>query len=212
MEPSQSKSGGANMQQSWRTITIGDEFNSMFKNFNLSAYRLETLQAYAEQSESSPFNLYRRGVKPDPSFMADWCQMVRDHISAGRSMRRVHVVDLPLSQYMRFEIECCYCDTGKAGEEIRLLDRAKLPAGLSRVALEDFWFFDGCTVMINDYDQNGTIVQARISSVPKVVEQYAAIDQQIWDLSVPFREFYLAQTGVDLELINSGQRECRGTN
>lgn len=212
MEPSQSKSGTPNLHPSWRTIPIGDEFNSMFRSFNHSAYRLETLQAYAEQSESSPFNLYCRGVKPDPSFMADWCNMVTDHINSGRSMRRVHLVDLPLSQYMRFEVECCYRDTGRAGEEIRLLDRAKLPVGLSRAVLEDFWLFDGSTVMVNDYDQNGTIFQARISSAPKVVEHYAGIDKQIWDLSVPFKQFYLNHTGIDLEQASSGPRECRGTN
>lgn len=212
MNPLQSKGGRADLQLGWRIIPIGDEFNSMFQNFKQSAYRLETLQAYAEQSESSPFNLYRRGVQPNSSFMADWCQMVRGHIEAGRSMRRVHIVDLPLSQYMRFEIECCYRDTGRAGEEIRLLERAKLPVGLSNAALDDFWFFDGTTVMVNEYDPNGTIVQARISSVPKLVQHYASIDKQIWDLSVPFKEFYLTHTGIDLELVGSGPRERRHTN
>ena len=184
----------------------------MFRSFKQSAYRLETLQSYAEQSESSPFDLYRRGEQPESSFMADWCQMVRGHVEAGRSMRRVHIVDLPLSQYMRFEIECCYGDTGRAGEEIRLLEREKLPRVVSNAALEDFWLFDDSTVMVNDYDQNGTIFQARISSVPKLVQHYVAIDRQIWELSVPFQEFYLAHTGINLEVVGSGQRERRHAN
>jgi hypothetical protein len=113
---------------------------------------------------------------------------------------------------MRFEIECCYGDTGRAGEEIRLLEREKLPRVVSNAALEDFWLFDDSTVMVNDYDQNGTIFQARISSVPKLVQHYVAIDRQIWELSVPFQEFYLAHTGINLEVVGSGQRERRHAN
>lgn len=184
----------------------------MFHSFKHSAYRLETLQAYAEPSESSPFRQYLHGIMPDESFSAEWCQMVTGHIQAGRTMRRVHVVDLPLSDYMRFEIECCYALTGPAGEDIRLLDRAKLPIELSKIALDDFWFFDGSTVMVNDYDQEGALYQARISSVPKVVEYYASIDKKIWDLGVPFSEFYQTHTGIDLGLASSGPRERRRTN
>lgn len=138
--------------------------------------------------------------------------MVRGHIEAGRSMRRVHIVDLPLSQYMRFEIECCYRDTGRAGEQIRLLEREKLPVGVPNAALEDFWLFDDSTVMVNDYDRNGTSIQARISSEPKLVQHYSAIDRQIWELSVPFQEFYLTHTGINLEVVGSGQRERRHAN
>lgn len=119
-------------------------------------------------------------------------------------------LDLPLSLYMRFEVECCYRDTGRAGGGMRLPDRAKLPVGLSRAVLEDFWLFDGSTVMVNDYDQNGTIFQAPISSAPKVVELYAGIDKQVCDLSIPFKEFYPTQTGIDLEQADSGQTLTSG--
>lgn len=185
-------------QVSWRTIPIGEEWNAQFQSFKQSAYRLETLQAYAEPYESSPFNQYRRGALPDPSFMAEWCKMVKAHIDAGRSMRRVHIVDLPLSEYMRFEIECCYKDTGLAGEDIRLLNRAKLSAELLKATQEDFWFFDDTTVMVNDYDQTGALYQARITADPKAVAYYSSVDRKTWDLSVPFREFYRTHTGIEL--------------
>ena len=198
MMQTQKNQGTTIPQVSWRTIPIGEEWNAQFQSFKQSAYRLETLQAYAEPSESSPFNQYRRGVLPDPSFMADWCQMVKGHIDAGRSMRRVHIVDLPLSEYMRFEIECCYKDTGLAGEDIRLLDRAKLSPELLRITQEDFWFLDGSTVMVNDYDAAGTLYQARITTDPKAVAYYSSVDQKTWDLSVPFREFNKAHAGIEL--------------
>lgn len=185
-------------QVSWRTIPIGNEWNEMFYSFKRSAYRLETLQAYAEPSESSPFNQYRRGIVPDPSFMAEWCHMVKAHIDAGRSMRRVHLVDLPLSEYMRFEIECCYRDTAAAGEIVRLLDRSRLSSDLLKITAEDFWLFDGSTIMVNDYDLSGALFQARITTDPKAVAYYSNIDRKLWDLGVPFKEFYNAHTGIQL--------------
>ena len=185
-------------QVSWRTIEIGAEFNALFYSFKQSAYRLETLQSYAEPSESSPFNQYRRGVIPDPSFMSEWCELVKGHSDAGHSMRRVHIVDLPLSQYMRFEIECCYRDTGAAGEDIRLLDRAKLSPELLKITQEDFWFLDGSTVIINDYDKNGALYQARITSDPKAVEYYLNVQKKTWDISVPFETFYTAHAELKL--------------
>jgi hypothetical protein len=183
---------------SWRTIPIAEEWNASFRSFKQSAYRLETLQEYAEPSESSPFKMYLRGIKPDESFSAEWCGMVRDHIDAGRTMRRVHIVDLPLSEYMRFEIECCYHDTGLAGEEIRLLDRSKITPDLAKITQEDFWMFDESTIMVNDYDNEGRLYQARITTDPAAVKYYSNVDRRIWDLGVPFRQFYKTHTGLEL--------------
>lgn len=182
----------------WRVVPIGDELGAVFVSFKESAYRLETLQSYAEPSESSPFNQYQCGVVPDAAFMSDWCQIVSRHTSAGRPMRRVHIVDLPLSDYMKFEIKHCYTHSGIAGEEIRLLDRTKLSNELLTATKEDFWLFDGSTVMVNDYDANNTFYQARITTDSRAVTYYSDIDKKIWELGIPFRDFYKAHTGLEL--------------
>lgn len=185
-------------QVSWRTIPIGDEFMSMFTSIKQSSYRLETLQSYGESSESSPFHDYSRGVTPDPSFMDEWCQILKANVNAGHSMRRVHIVDLPLTQYMRFEIECCYQLSDVAGEEIRLLDRSIIPPGLLKSINEDYWLFDRSTIMVNDYDVSGALYQARITTDPKAVAFYAHIEEKTWELSVPFRQFYKTHTGLEV--------------
>jgi hypothetical protein len=135
---------------------------------------------------------------PDESFSADWCQMVKGHIEAGRTMRRIHVVDLPLSDYMKFEIECCYALTGPAGEDIRLVDRKRLSTEIQKVTQEDFWMFDESTIMVNDYDKDGTLYQARITTDPKAVAYYQSVDQKTWNLGVPFKDFYKTHTGLQL--------------
>jgi hypothetical protein len=190
--------GNVSPKFDWRVIPIGSEWGEMFKVFEADAFRLETLQAYAEPSESSPFNQYRRGNIPSPDFLNDWCQLVREHAKAGHVMRRIHVVDLPLSDYMRFEVECCYRFSAAAGEEIRLLNRASLTPSLVRLAQEDFWLFDNGTVMMNDYDHTGALFQARLTSDPRALEYYSSIDRKLWALGVPFKVFYEEQTGTQV--------------
>lgn len=180
----------------WRVIPINDEWTSMFHSFKHTAFRLETLQWYAEPSESSPFNHYQRGIDPGPSHMDEWCQTIKHHMQSGRSMRRVHIVDLPLSTYMKFEVECGYRFSGAAGEEIRLIDRSTLSSELTKLCHEDFWFFDNTTVMINDYNSGHTLYQARITSDPHAVAYYAEIEKRIWKIGIPFRAFYKTHTGV----------------
>lgn len=196
-------------REPWKTIPIGDEWSSTFRAFRTSAFRLETLQAYAEPNESSPFQNYLRGINPPPSWTQEWCEMVASHVASGRSMRRIHVVDVPLSDYMRFEIECCYVYTGASGENIRLVDRAKLSPELRASTREDFWLFDASMVMVNDYDDYGALYQARLSSSPEIVARYQGIEQRIWDLGVPFVDFYREVSGESLELITCGSRERR---
>jgi hypothetical protein len=113
-------------------------------------------------------------------------------------MRRVHIVDVPLSRYIRFEVECCYRLSEGAGEQIRLLDRALIPSTLRETAMEDYWLFDRSTVMVNDYDSNGTLSQARVTEDSRAVGYYANLEEQVWELSVPFRRFYKTHTGLEL--------------
>ena len=193
--------------QEWKTIPIGDEWSSKFRNFGSHAFRLENLQAYAEPNESSPFNQYLRGVAPPPDWTQEWCDMVAKHINAGRAMRRVHVVDLPLSDYMKFEIAHCYIYTGASGEEIRLIDRASLAPELASLCHEDFWLFDKTTVMVNDYDTSNQLYQARINHNPGIVARYVSIEEQLWSHAVPFLDFYKEVTGENLQLIACGSRE-----
>ena len=198
MMQTQKNQGTAIPQVSWRTIPIGEEWNGMFQSFKQSAYRLETLQAYAEPGESSPFNQYLKGVRPPANWTQEWCDMTRNHIDAGRTMRRVHIVDLPLSDYMKFEIECGYVYNDQAGEEVRLLDRSKLSPELLKITKEDFWLFDGSTVMVNDYDQTGALYQARITTDTRAAVYYDEVDKKIWNLSIPFKEFYKTHMDIDL--------------
>jgi hypothetical protein len=109
----------------------------------------------------------------------------------------VHIVDLPLSQYLEFEIKAAYRYTGEAGEEISLLDRAKLPGELRALAVEDFWLFDDRVVMVQEYSPEGQLLRARVSEDPGEVARYRGIWEQVrgWHGVMRPRSSFAATSG-----------------
>lgn len=182
----------------WEEVPIGPRWFAELRNFGRSAFRLEVLQEYGEPSESHALALFMQGNPVGREYIADWCDMVAEQTSRGRSMSRVHVVSLPLSAYLRFEVECAYTHTAAAGEDIRLLNIATVPLFLKDYLKEDFWLFDDSRVMVQDYDSRGQLVLARICSDPEVVAHYSAIRHRAVKLSEAFQPFYLREVGKSL--------------
>jgi hypothetical protein len=79
----------------------GDDprFGQLFAEIRTSWFRLETLQHYEAVDESAGFEAFRFGgaVPRDPADDA-WATLVRGHVSAGRALRRVHVIVEPPEQ------------------------------------------------------------------------------------------------------------------
>lgn len=115
----------------------------LFATFTASAFRLEALQDYPlkDDEERRRAFLAGRPLPPKPSKTADMA-LVREATRAEKRVHRVHVVDLPLSDYLRFEL-AAYPENIAAGEDVRIADRAAHP-GL-RELTADFWLFDAET-------------------------------------------------------------------
>ncbi|MFM1848440.1 MAG: hypothetical protein RL417_1914 [Pseudomonadota bacterium] len=97
-------------------------------------------------------------------------------------MARVHLVDYPLSEYLRFEIEAAYRYTEEAGERIYLLDRARCSLELQEKAGEDFWLFDDAVVMVQEYSESGRFLRARVSEDRETVARYQAIRREVLEM------------------------------
>lgn len=183
----------------WRLLQLGDEWARIFRGFERSAFRLETLQSYASPIETEAIEQFRHGHAPPKEWIGEWCSLVSDHVGNGRSMSRVHVVSLPLSEYLRFETECAYVHTSRAGENISFLDRATIPSGYGDLFSEDFWLFDESIVMVQDYGEKGEMLRARLSTEPSVVDRYIRSRDAAQELAIPFRQFYESNTGKLLD-------------
>jgi hypothetical protein len=101
------------------------EFDQLFRDVRASWFRLETLQRYDAGYERAGFAAFLRGEPVDPT-PGPWHAMIREHVAAGRRLERVHVIEEPLSDYIRYEL-AAYSRTIAAGEDV-----ASSPSGRAR--------------------------------------------------------------------------------
>jgi hypothetical protein len=114
-----------------------------YATFTHSAFRLETLPQYLVQSEAEEFANFLKG-EPVPSTVetSPWFRQMAAGTKAGKRWHRVHTVERPLSDYLRYEIEG-YRDCVLCGDDVRIADLGGHPE--LRAFTEDFWLFDAET-------------------------------------------------------------------
>lgn len=166
----------------------GDEWRPFFDSFQSSAFRLETLPQYLVPGEAEEFRAFLNGEKPPLSELEDnqWTRRVRAHTAAGKVMQRVHVVQQPLSDYLRFEFEAAYVFNVRAGEDIRILDVSEtVNPGLPDM---DFWMFDDAHVVHMRYKPDGTQID-RILLEDEDPAPYVRYKEMALAASEPFNEY-----------------------
>jgi hypothetical protein len=149
------------------------EFQALFEDIKESWFRLETLQVYAVDYERTGFNDFMRTGRLDRQpygRYGRWQQMLRRHADAGRRIQRVHVIEEPLTDYLRYEL-AAYQFNAAAGEEIRLIavSPKAWPTGVPRAT--DFWLFDDHEVWDMEYNDAGDFLCARRSTSEAYLEQ-----------------------------------------
>ncbi|TVL93738.1 DUF6879 family protein [Streptomyces sp. SAJ15] len=166
-------------------LLAGDRWQAMFRDFRHEAWRLETLPVYRVPQEADEFARFLSGeplVAPESD---DWTALIRHHRRNGGTVGRVHVLTRPLSDYLRFEFARYYAPQVRAGEDIRILDVTDRVSPLAGV--QDFWMFDRRTVVLMNYEPDGTQRDRRLHDgdpSPFIEYQRIAIAE-----SVPFEEY-----------------------
>lgn len=100
----------------------GEAWADKFKTFQTEAWRLETLPQYVVPQEAEEFAAFKAGARFPGPYEDAWTAMVRT-----RNVGRVHIVNRPLTDYLRFEFERYYQHQAPAGEDIRILDITDRP-------------------------------------------------------------------------------------
>lgn len=94
---------------------------------------------------------------------------------------RIHIVDYPLSEYIRWEVEHYkIVNIPLVGEEVYLVDRKKindikLPRG-------DTMIFDKEKVVSNIYNKNGVVIRAEIYENPREVKPFLKLKDRLLKL------------------------------
>ena len=105
------------------------DLTACFDLFERSAFRLETLPAYAVGgAEAERLRAFQLGLpRPERSVRTSpWLARIDQTTAAGKSWRRVRVVGWPLTEYERYQM-LGYQESATAGDVIRIADRVAHP-------------------------------------------------------------------------------------
>lgn len=165
------------------------EFIKLFTTFESSVFRLETLQTYAVGYEDKPFRDFMAG-KPKYTDEAhqEWVNLILKNVAAGKSMSRVHVIEEPLTDYLKFEMLWPYRDNVDAGDDIGLVvvSQGDWPNTLPR---QDFWLFDDRLAADMRYDEKHGFVEAEVSDDQEFVEKRVQWRDEAKRLSIVYEDY-----------------------
>ncbi|KUL50278.1 hypothetical protein ADL22_07425 [Streptomyces sp. NRRL F-4489] len=165
-----------------------DDFGKLFVEFEREAFRLETLDDYSKSGGVEAYRAFLAGEpQPESYRTAGWVTTVREATQAGKRMYRVHILDRPLSDYLRFELGWGYLRNQEAGEEFFILDTTEQPNPLEGVP--DFWAFDEKVVVSMNYGDAGEFLGAEVVPERQTQEWLERRDTAM-DLATPFTEWW----------------------
>jgi hypothetical protein len=151
-----------------------DRFDALFDGFERAIFRFESRPRYAVSYEQEMYERFLAGGSlppgPEIDWWRPWLDWVADHVAAGRSVRRVRLLDEPVTDYQRFSLWGGQWNAA-AGEGIRYLARAA-SAGLGIPDDHDWWIFDDAAVATLAYDSDGAVVRQELVTSPDDVARY----------------------------------------
>ncbi len=168
------------------TPVTDEEFEVLLVSFGREAVHLEMRDAYGTAVELPHMAQWAAGEPDDLEWLQGWCAALREHVKAGKSVRRARIVSEPLSDYQRWSYSIAY-PMVEAGEDIRWVPRGLV----SSVALpgNDYYLFDDRLAVFLLYSGNG-LAQGKFSSAdPDVIRLCRSAFEAAWKLSIPHREY-----------------------
>jgi hypothetical protein len=79
------------------TSITDDKFDGLLSRFERDAIHLETRGANGTATELPHMAKWEAGEPDDLEWLQSWCATLREHVKAGKSVRRARIVSEPLS-------------------------------------------------------------------------------------------------------------------
>ncbi len=184
---------------SGRRELTGTELVSLLTGFEQHMFRLELLQHYVVDG-NRPLRAWLAGDPfPPGADRLETLDVLRELTTTGRRAGRVHLVQVPLSEYVRYELEQ-YEANAQAGEDIRIAvadDRNPALAALARDG-QDFVLLDPDgsrpAVIWYEYDHTGRLLRWVLDETPTALERCRHWQATAVAHSVPLVAFTAART------------------
>ncbi|WP_371783898.1 DUF6879 family protein [Streptosporangium subroseum] len=160
------------------------------ERFARTAFRLEVLPRYTVDSDQGNVENYLAGAA-EPSWAngGPWFDHLAAERATGKRRYRVHIIEPPLSDYLRYECEWGYVYTTAAGEEVYILDTSETPLPTKDLVDHDWWLLDDEHVLRMHYDPEGRFLGAEPLSSSSV-GPYLACRDAVMKAAVPFEAWW----------------------
>lgn len=168
------------------TSITDDEFDSLLSRFERDAIHLETRDAYGTATEPPHMAKWETGEPDALGWLQSWYATLREHVKAGKSVRRARIVSEPLSDYQRWSYSIAL-PMVEAGEDIRWVPRRLV----SSVALpgNDFYLFDDHLIVFLIYAGSGLATDKIMSIDPADIRLCRSAFQAVWKLSIAHSDY-----------------------
>lgn len=163
-----------------------DDLSELTGNFQRSMVHLETRDAYGTETELPYMAKWAAGEPDDFAWLQDWCQKIRGHVSAGRTVARAKIVSEPLSDYQRWAYGV-FTPIAESGEDVRWVPRRTVSAIC--IPGNDYYLFDDERVVFLHYTGSGVNTSFTTTTDPEVVEMCSTAFKKVWALSIPHRDY-----------------------
>ncbi|MFE7134291.1 DUF6879 family protein [Streptomyces sp. NPDC057638] len=149
-----------------REMAPFSEITHMFRDFQHTAWRLETRRGYASDRKSAKWRRWQNGSDLSAEPFSEWQRNVREQTLTGKRFERVRIVDEPATDGQRFLLASGLGNVA-AGEDIRNMTRSEaIRLGLPDF---DFWLFDSRTLVRFVFDEDDTTLGVIVSEDPAEV-------------------------------------------
>ncbi|MFC5667542.1 DUF6879 family protein [Kitasatospora misakiensis] len=168
-------------------VLIGfEEFDSMFENFEHTAFRLETRRRYRSDERTETYRRFAAGQAAGWDLEDSWCRSRREQVALGKRFERVRVMDGPPTPGQRYLLDNAQRNSA-VGEDIRYLwradaDRLGLPA-------EDTWLFDSRVIALLHFDPDDDLTGVELITDPLQVARACQVRDAAWHFATPHRAF-----------------------
>jgi len=154
-------------------------------------FGVEALKVYDVEAEAEEIRAFEAGLPfPRVPEMEESTEGNRRLVARGVKLQRLHVVDLPLTPYLRYELTA-YDENVESGEEVLVADRAWHP-DLAELT-QDFALFDAETthpsVVWMHYDASGKPGEYDYTEDPTDVARCIRLRDLALAHSVPLEKF-----------------------
>jgi hypothetical protein len=173
--------------------TFFSEFSESWKSVKSQVLKLEQRQTYVERGNVS-LELFLEGKVGEsialiPEIRSGDLDLYKNLQSRKVDFFRCRPVQLPLSEYLKWEFECYHFNI-KYGEKIYCLDWNVFQNHFDEIIQHDFMVFDHSLAFIHDYDDRGEIQGGWVISKPAHITNLIAVYSLVKAMSLNF-EIYM---------------------